>query len=397
MPYPGRGRHAGAHDPRGRPRPAWWSCSTWRVPSAEFLRAPTVHRAGIPIICIADRRKPEASSEALRLGIADLVARPVREEEVTAAIANAREFSGRRATKPEPAPGIDSPPAAFSARPRRSAKSSPWCGGSRPAGATCSSWGSGAPAVNRSRGRCTRRARTATKPFVKIECDSAGAGLAGAIGEGRSPERPSISKRSARCRQCAASAGGGHQAPGGVVCGSAPHRQHGAAGRRLGRARRPACRSRRSAGGGPGPAAAASPANRRHSAARDALSEGGLPAERDSPEDVLAIGTDPAGGAAVAGQHGRAPCLDGAPRGHRHSRRAAPGGRAGQCQARRGGGAGGTFGHTPRGQGAIERDYVVAVLQHHRGRMGDAAHALGIERTNLYRKIKQLNVRWTTQ
>ena len=43
----------------------------------------------------------------------------------------------------------------------------------------------------------------------------------------------------------------------------------------------------------------------------------------------------------------------------------------------------------------FERDYVAAVLQHHRGRMGDAAQALGIERTNLYRKIKQLNIRWT--
>ena len=28
--------------------------------------------------------------------------------------------------------------------------------------------------------------------------------------------------------------------------------------------------------------------------------------------------------------------------------------------------------------------------------MGDAARELGIERTNLYRKIKQLNIRWTT-
>ena len=64
-----------------------------RPEALKFLRAPTVQRTGIPIICIADRRKPEASSEALRLGIADLVSRPVREEEVTAAIANAREFS----------------------------------------------------------------------------------------------------------------------------------------------------------------------------------------------------------------------------------------------------------------------------------------------------------------
>jgi DNA-binding NtrC family response regulator len=43
----------------------------------------------------------------------------------------------------------------------------------------------------------------------------------------------------------------------------------------------------------------------------------------------------------------------------------------------------------------FERDYVTSVLQHHKGRMGAAARHLGIERTNLYRKIKQLNIRWT--
>ena len=45
-----------------------------RPEALRFLRARVV-RAGIPVICVADRRKPEASSEALRLGIADLVAR----------------------------------------------------------------------------------------------------------------------------------------------------------------------------------------------------------------------------------------------------------------------------------------------------------------------------------
>jgi DNA-binding NtrC family response regulator len=43
----------------------------------------------------------------------------------------------------------------------------------------------------------------------------------------------------------------------------------------------------------------------------------------------------------------------------------------------------------------FERDYVTAVLQHHKGRMGAAAKELGIERTNLYRKIKQLKIQWT--
>ena len=40
----------------------------------------------------------------------------------------------------------------------------------------------------------------------------------------------------------------------------------------------------------------------------------------------------------------------------------------------------------------FERDYVAAVVQQHRGRIGPAARQLGIERTNLYRKLKQLNI-----
>ena len=40
----------------------------------------------------------------------------------------------------------------------------------------------------------------------------------------------------------------------------------------------------------------------------------------------------------------------------------------------------------------FERDYIALVLQHHRGRVGDAARALGIQRTNLYRKARQLRI-----
>ncbi|MBI2833501.1 MAG: sigma-54-dependent Fis family transcriptional regulator, partial [Acidobacteria bacterium] len=42
----------------------------------------------------------------------------------------------------------------------------------------------------------------------------------------------------------------------------------------------------------------------------------------------------------------------------------------------------------------FEREYVTAVLQRHRGRIAAAAHELGIERTNLYRKMKQLGISW---
>ena len=40
----------------------------------------------------------------------------------------------------------------------------------------------------------------------------------------------------------------------------------------------------------------------------------------------------------------------------------------------------------------FERDYVAAVLDRHRGRMAEAAKALGLQRTNLYRKVRQLDV-----
>jgi DNA-binding NtrC family response regulator len=40
----------------------------------------------------------------------------------------------------------------------------------------------------------------------------------------------------------------------------------------------------------------------------------------------------------------------------------------------------------------FERDYIAAVLQHHDWRMADAAHTLGIQRPNLYRKARQLGI-----
>ena len=40
----------------------------------------------------------------------------------------------------------------------------------------------------------------------------------------------------------------------------------------------------------------------------------------------------------------------------------------------------------------FERDYIVAILEQHHGRISDAAKALGIQRTNLYRKMRSLRV-----
>ncbi len=40
----------------------------------------------------------------------------------------------------------------------------------------------------------------------------------------------------------------------------------------------------------------------------------------------------------------------------------------------------------------FERDYIATVLQHHHGRVAEAARVLGIQRTNLYRKMRRLNL-----
>ena len=40
----------------------------------------------------------------------------------------------------------------------------------------------------------------------------------------------------------------------------------------------------------------------------------------------------------------------------------------------------------------FERDFISATLTRHNGRVGEAAKALGLQRTNLYRKVRQLNI-----
>jgi DNA-binding NtrC family response regulator len=40
----------------------------------------------------------------------------------------------------------------------------------------------------------------------------------------------------------------------------------------------------------------------------------------------------------------------------------------------------------------FEREYIALVLRRYQGRVGDAAHVLGIQRTNLYRKARQLGI-----
>jgi two-component system nitrogen regulation response regulator NtrX len=45
----------------------------------------------------------------------------------------------------------------------------------------------------------------------------------------------------------------------------------------------------------------------------------------------------------------------------------------------------------------FEKEYIASVLEQHRGRISDAARALGIQRTNLYRKMRSLKVNRDTK
>jgi DNA-binding NtrC family response regulator len=85
----------------------------------RFLRKHSAQRGATPVVCIADRRKPEASTEALRLGVADIVGRPVRQDDLLAAMANAHEMVrvAGRAVAPVPVDVTDSADGVFGASP----------------------------------------------------------------------------------------------------------------------------------------------------------------------------------------------------------------------------------------------------------------------------------------
>ena len=360
----------------------------------KFLRAPAVQRAGMPIICIADRRKPDASSEALRLGIADLVARPVREEELTAAIANAREFSqGAGSSKPEPAPGIELPAGSvFGASPairevlalvRRIAPSR--CNvlvlGERGTGRESVAQAVHAQSPHRDR------------PFVKVEC---GPDLAGAIGDDAPPgstvyleEIGELSADAQRqlveiVRRRAESSADLR------LIGSAAPRVDDWIGRgdlradlveALGvvRIQLPPLRQRTED----------IPLLATHFL-KEACRRNGIPPKTFSRSALTLLAALPWPGnmAELRALTERLAVI--ITRGVLLLEDVLANVRLEGAEALRG-----PSGTLREARERFERDYVAAVLQHHRGRMGDAARALGIERTNLYRKIKQLNIRWT--
>jgi DNA-binding NtrC family response regulator len=85
----------------------------------RFLRAVSRQGPGVLIVAVSERRRPEAAAEALRLGAVDILAGPVREVDLLAAMSNARELARIGATRAPAEPAAaDDPPLAASAQMR---------------------------------------------------------------------------------------------------------------------------------------------------------------------------------------------------------------------------------------------------------------------------------------
>ena len=363
--------------------------------AVKFLRAPVVQRAAIPVICIADRRRPEASSEALRLGIADLVARPVNDEDIGAAIANARELVPTAGPKAEPAPGIGLPSdSVFGASPaireilalvRRIAPS-------RCNVLVLGERGTGRESVARA---VHAQSPHREKPFIKIECGSAPVDLHSVLGAEAVPgttvyleEIGGLSGDAQRQLVEILKVRGNGGADLRLVAGGPPRVDDWVARgdlradlvETLGvvRVQLPPLRQR-----------SEDIALLATHFLKEACRRNGVPSKTFSRSALTLLAALPWTGnmaelralterLAVILTRGVV-LLEDVLANVRLESAAALGGPSGTLREAR---------------ERFERDYVTAVLQHHRGRMGDAARTLGIERTNLYRKIRQLNIRW---
>jgi DNA-binding NtrC family response regulator len=360
----------------------------------KSLRRSGAQRAGTPVICISDRRKPEASAEALRIGVADIIGRPLQHDEVLGAMANAKEMV-RVARTPAPAvEQVEAPEGVFGASPamrdvlgmvRRVAQS-------RCTVLVVGERGTGREMIARAiHTHGPRRDR----PFLKVVCADASSAEFEQVLSGTVPDGSTVYLEEVR--------------------ELAPELQVRLEARVSGL--RPDHGVRFVGGGLPGIADAVDRGELRESLV-DALSvvRIELPPLRQRPEDVPLLAThflkqacrrsdEPAKAFSRAaltllsalpwpGNAGELRSLTErlavlVPRGIVLLEDVLANVRLDGSES-----VGRVRGSLKEARDQFERDYVTAVLQHHRGRMGAASRELGIERTNLYRKIKQLNIQW---
>jgi DNA-binding NtrC family response regulator len=360
----------------------------------RFLRN-GAQRGPLPVVAIADRRQPEASSEALRLGIADLIPRPVVADELVAGLANAREFAriteraGANLELPPIADGVFGASAAMRdvfALVRR-------LGPSRCNVLIVGERGTGRETIARAiRDQGPNKASV----FIKLVCsDVDPAAFAAALDAASFTDATMYLEdlcalpAELQARLEARISAGRERAP--RVLGAPQPRvaelvERGAfrAGllEAIGVVRidLPPLRHRRD----DVPVLAThflKEACRRHDTPRKSLSRGALALLSALPWTGNAL--------ELRALTERLSIV--VPRGVVLLEDVLANVRLDGAQA-----IGGPRGSLKSARERFERDYVTAVLQHHRGRMGAAAKDLGIERTNLYRKIKQLKIRWTS-
>jgi DNA-binding NtrC family response regulator len=370
-----------------------------RPEALRFLRAPMVQRAGVPVICVADRRRPDASSEALRLGIADLVSRPVREDDLTAAIANAREFAetARLPREERERPLESAAGTVFGASPaiREALALARRIAPSRCHVLMIGERGTGRESMARVIHGLSPRNEA---PFLRMDCAGASAPDVRALvvdvpaGATVYLDHLSALEMSAQ-RELADLLLRTGAEPGGTprfIGGTRPRVDdavargdlHAELAETLGvvRIELPPLRQRTED----------IPLLAIHFL-KEACRRQGIPPKTFSRSalTVLAALPWPGNAAELRALAERLAVL--ITRGVVLLEDVLASVRLDGSET-----LAGSSGTLREARERFERKYVASVLQQHRGRMGDAARELGIERTNLYRKIKQLNIRWTT-
>jgi DNA-binding NtrC family response regulator len=356
----------------------------------KFLRKLPSQRGRAPIVCIADRRRPDASSEALRLGVVDIVGRPVDAGYLSAAIDNAREMTSVARRPPAPVEVPDGREAVFAASPamrdvvgivRRVAHS------------RCGVLIVGEPGTGRETVARAIHAQGARhqQPFLKVLCGEATAfsletTLTRAAQTAATVYLEDLSELPAELQARLESAGGSEAR----LVASADARLNDIVAR--GQVRRglvemlsvvridlPPLRQR----------ADDIPILALHFL-KDACARNGVAPKTFSRGALTLLQALPWRGnsAEMRSLMERLAVL--VPRGVVLLEDVVASVRFEGAEA-----VGRNRGSLKDARERFEREYVTAMLEHHKGRMGAAAKEMGIERTNLYRKIKQLNIRWT--
>jgi DNA-binding NtrC family response regulator len=373
----------------------------------RYLRGPAATRGNAPVVCLADRRASRSSSEALRVGVADLVGQPVREPDLLAAIANALEVASTAWKQSERPPAPDVPSdSVFGSSPaisevlalvRRVAPS-------RCAVLLAGERGSGREMVAR---RIHGEGAHRDAPFVKIPCLGAQAQaldtlIAGQVAPGATVYLEDIQELPPEQQRRLAD----HvRSDNGSSTQDPVESRHAAAVRFIGAV----------------PARLVDPTER-NQIRRELIDALGvvridLPPLRQRAEDIPLLATHflkdscrrngvppktfsrsaltllaalpwPGNTAELRALAERLAVL--VARGSVLLEDVLLNVRLDGAEAM--GRARGTLREAREG---FERNYIVSVLQHHHGRMGAAASELGMERTNLYRKLKRHDIAWT--